>query len=402
MKDPNGTLLLILGVALVAPLIASTFPQLRVPALVFEIVLGILIGPQVLDLAAVTPPIELLSNLGLAALIFMAGFELDPDRLRGDPMSHAVGGWAMSIGLGLAVAGLLHVTGLIISELFLGLALTTTALGTLLPIARDAGVLPTRFGTHLLAVGSVGEFGPIIAVALVLSGASPTKAVESLIVFVVAAVLVLAWAARGRDSAVMRRAVELTLRSSGQVYVRLALLMVALLAWVAVELGLDFLLGAFTAGMIYRMFLQHAAKADVETVELKLEAVAFGYVIPIFFVVTGVTYDLDSLIHSTKALLMVPLFLLCFLFVRGIPVLLYRNVLPDPNHRTSLVFFSATALPLVVAITTLGVEAQQMRPSTAAALVGAGMISVILFPLVGLVFYRRAAPVDEPVEAAAV
>ena len=399
MKDANGTLLLILAVALVAPLIAASFPLLKVPALVLEILFGIIIGPQVLDLVAVTPPIELLANLGLASLIFMAGFELDPQRLKGEPMRLASLGWATSIVLGLGLALVFHLTGLVISQLFVGLALTTTALGTLLPILRDAGLLPTRLGTHVLAVGSIGEFGPIIAIALVLSGTSPTDAVQSLLVFVAVAILVFIWARRPGDGRI-RRAVGSTIRSSGQLYVRLALVLVALLAWVAAELGLDFLLGAFTAGMIYRLFLSSAGEEEVETVEVKLEAISFGYVIPIFFVVTGVTYDLDALLHSVKALVMVPLFLLSFLVVRGVPVLLYRKDLPDPNERRALVFFSATALPLVVAITTLGVEAQQMRASTAAALVGAGMISVIVFPLLGMASYRRSVPEREAVEPA--
>jgi Kef-type K+ transport system membrane component KefB len=390
VKDANGTLLLILAVALIAPLIAAAVPRLKVPALVLEILLGIIIGPQVLDLVAVTPPIELLANLGLASLIFMAGFELDPQRLKGEPMRLASLGWATSIVLGLGLALVFHLTGLVISQLFVGLALTTTALGTLLPIMRDAGLLPTKLGTHVLAVGSVGEFGPIIAIALVLSGSSPTQAAQSLLVFVAVAVLVFIWARRPTDGRI-RKAVGATIRSSGQVYVRLALLLVALLAWVAAELGLDFLLGAFTAGMIYRLFLSSAGEEEVETVEVKLEAISFGYVIPIFFVVTGITYDLDALLHSVKALVMVPLFLVSFLIVRGVPVRMYRKDLPDPHDRRALVFFSATALPLVVAITTLGVEAKQMRPSTAAALVGAGMVSVIVFPLLGMAAYRRSA-----------
>lgn len=394
MKDPDGTLLMILAVALIAPLIASTFPKLRVPALVLEIIFGIIIGPQVLDLVAVTQPIELLSNLGLAALIFMAGFELDPDRLRGEPMRLAGMGWASSIMLGFGLALVFHFTGLVISQLFVGLALTTTALGTLLPIMRDAGLLPTKLGTHVLAVGSVGEFGPIIAIALVLSGASPTTAVESLLAFVAVAILVFIWARRPGEGR-LRTAVGTTIRSSGQLYVRLALLMVAALTFVAARLGLDFLLGAFTAGMIYRLFLSGAGEKEIETVELKLEAVAFGYLIPIFFVVTGVTYDLHALTSSVKAMVMVPLFLVSFLVVRGLPVRLYRKELPEPSDRRALVFFSATALPLVVAITTIGVEAEQMRPSTAAALVGAGMISVILFPLLGMASYRRRARSDE-------
>lgn len=388
MENANGTLLLILLVALIAPLIAGAFPRLRVPALVLEILFGIIIGPQVLGWATITPPIELLANLGLATLIFMAGFELEPKRLKGEPMKLAGIGWAASIAIGFGLALAFHVTGLVISQLFVGLALTTTALGTLLPIMRDAGLLPTKLGTHVLAVGSVGEFGPIIAIAIVLSGASPTDAVESLLVFVAVAVVVFIWARRPTEGKV-RQVLRKTLRSSGQLYVRLALVLVALLAFIAAELGLDFLLGAFTAGMLYRLFLSGADEEEIETVEVKLEAVSFGYVIPIFFVVTGVTYDLEALTTSVKAMAMVPLFLVSFLVVRGLPVLLYRKELPDPNDRKALVFFSGTALPLVVAITTLGVEAGEMRPSTAAALVGAGMVSIVVCPLIGMSFLPK-------------
>ena len=123
--------------------------------------------------------------------------------------------------------------------------------------------------------------------------------------------------------------------------------------------------------------------------ESKLEALCLGYFIPIFFVVTGITFDLNALTSSPSAIAKVPLFLGLLLLVRGLPTVLYRKDLPIRSERMALAFFSATGLPLIVAITTIGVEADQMRTNTAAALVGAGMLSVVLYPLIGKVLLDR-------------
>ena len=187
-----------------------------------------------------------------------------------------------------------------------------------------------------------------------------------------------------------------TLRSSGQLYIRLAVVLIAVMAFVANELGLDFLLGAFTAGVLYRIFLLADADArEREIVESKLEAVTFGYLIPIFFVVTGVRFDLSSF-GTPTALLKIPLFLGLFLVVRGLPILLYRKVIPDRRERRALALLSATGLPLVVAITTIGVAAGQMRASTEAGLIAAAMLSVIIYPMIGMRLAPRATPGGHP------
>lgn len=390
LKEPSGTLFVILAIAFTAPLICNLAPWLRLPALVLEIAFGIIIGPDVLDLVELTEPIELLAEIGLAALIFLAGFELDPQRVRGAPMKLASGGWLMSIAIGLGAGAILQATGVIKSEVYVGLALTTTALGALLPILRDAGLLTSRFGTHVLAIGSVGEFGPIIAVAVVLSSAGAVRSTEALLVFAMLAVVAILVARRPLPPKV-QRAFGATLRTSAQLYVRLAALLIAALTLAAAELGLDVLLGAFTAGIVYRIIVMSGAgEHEVEQVESKLEALALGYLIPIFFVVTGIRFDLEALISSTSAMAKVPLFLGLLLLARGVPTVLYRRAVPDRFERRALAFFSATGLPLIVVITTIGVEAGQMRASTAAALVGAGMVSIIVFPLIGRALLERA------------
>lgn len=390
MKTPAGTLLVILTIAFVAPLATSLSPKLKVPALVLEIVFGIIVGPDVLDLVQITEPIRLLSEIGLATLIFLAGFEIDPARIKGKPIKLAVTGWGMSVALGLAFGFALQATGVIKSEVFVGLALTTTALGALLPILRDAGLLSTRFGLHMLAIGSVGEFGPIIAVALVLSGSSPTKSVVALVAFAILAVVGMVVASRAQPRKV-RSAFGATLRSSGQLYIRLAMLLIGALAYAASQLGLDVLLGAFTAGVLYRLFVTAGAEEEeAEVVESKLEALCLGYLVPIFFVVTGVGFDLHSLLASPSAMAKLPLFLVLLLVVRGAPIVLYRGEFESRAERLALALFSATGLPLIVAIAAIGVESDQMRANTAAALVGAGMLSVVLFPMIGRSILDRA------------
>jgi Kef-type K+ transport system membrane component KefB len=298
----------------------------------------------------------------------------------------------LSVVIAIAVAAVLLALNVIKAELYVAFALTTTALGTLLPILHDEGLLPTPFGAHVLAIGSVGEFLPIIAIALLLGGTDTGEATIALIAFAVIAVVAVAYAARTPSPSHLRRQLGRTLRSSGQLYIRLALLSIAFLTFLASELGLDMLLGAFIAGIVYRLYTGAGApEEELEVMETKLEAVSFGYVVPIFFVVTGVKFDLSALATPT-AMLKIPLFVLALLLVRGIPVLLYRKDIPDRRSLLSLALLSATGLPLIVAITTIGVSAGQMRSSTAAALVGAGMISVILFPLFGMSLAPDEAP----------
>ena len=272
-ESPAGSLLLILAAAFLAPLISSRFPKLHLPALVFEILLGMLIGPEVLGLVKVTPPIELLAEIGLATLIFLAGFELEFERVKGRPMKLALSGWFLSVVIALGVTAVLLALNIVQAEMYVAFALTTTALGTLLPILHDEGLLPTPFGAHVLAIGSVGEFLPIIAIALLLGGTDTGEATVALIAFAVIAAVAVAYAARTPHPSHLRQQLGRTLRSSGQLYIRLALLTIAFLTFLASELSLDMLLGAFIAGVVYRLYTGAGApEEELEVMETKLEA----------------------------------------------------------------------------------------------------------------------------------
>jgi Kef-type K+ transport system membrane component KefB len=372
-------------IAVLAPFGSELFRR-RVPAVVLELVGGILVGQDVLGIAESTPVIETLSEIGLCFLFFMAGYEIEFRRIRGHPMNLAVYGWFMSLGLAIVVAAFLVIEGFALSTLLISLALTTTALGTLLPMLGDAGETQTRFGNYVLAIGAAGEFLPIVAIALLLTSDAPLHTALLLVAFVLLAVAAVAVAVRPQPPRVLA-VLQRNLHTSSQLPVRVTVLIIVLLVWVASELGLDILLGAFVAGVVVRT---GNTTGEAEIIEHKLTAVGFGLLIPIFFVVSGMDFDLDAFIENPSTLLRVPLFLALFLVVRGVPVLaLYRRAMVG-RDRLAAALLAATGLPLVVAITSIGLDTDRMKPENAAALVGAAILSVLLFPLIGLGLRRRA------------
>lgn len=415
------TLVLVVTIAALSPFISDASKRwLRLPGVVVEILLGIIIGPHVLGWAHLNEIISVLAELGLVFLIFLAGFEIDLPQVKGRPVKLAVVGWLVSLVLGTAVAVALFATGVTVSIRFVAIALTTTAIGTLLPILGDAGVLPTRFGTYVLAGGAMGELGPIVAISIALTSDKPGRTTLIIAAFAAIAVAAAMLATRPAPPRAVRL-ITTTLHSSAQLGVRLAVLLCVLLVWIANRFDLDVLLGAFAAGMIARIFLvsQSDAVADAlddeglagqlepgairhvnhrHEVQTRLESLGFGFFIPLFFVISGVKFDLAALGHP-GTLAKVPMFLALFLVVRGLPALLYRHDLPRQSVKALGVLQSA-GLPLLVVITGLGVESGQMRSDNAAALVGAGLMSVIIFPIVGLAFQAKA-PTDEEHAAAA-
>ncbi len=387
MIDVHETdFLAITVVAAVAALTVAVLPRhFAPPVVVLELLLGILIGPDVLDFAQNDGFTTFFSNLGLGMLFFFAGYEIDFERIRGRPLMLAGLGWLVSVALAYGIGGVLAAAGIVLSLLYTGSAMATTAIGTLIPVLRDVGEMPTKFGTYLLAAGAAGEFLPILLVTLILSGQNPAHESLILLAFIALAVAVAVISVRslGRGW----QLVERTLETSSQAAIRVFVVLVFGLAALASELGLDILLGGFAAGIITRLAVRGR---EVEVLESKLTAVGFGFLIPFFFVTSGVDFDLDSLLSSAGALLKVPLFLALFLIVRGAPaLLLYRGVFAA-RERVALAFFLATELPLVVAITTIAVEQGHMRSSTAAALVGAAILSTLIYPFVGLALRRGA------------
>ena len=383
--DPESFLMIVVVSAVAGTIAAIAAGRgLLIPAVVVELMLGIVIGPELLDLAQVDDFTQFFSNLGLGMLFFFAGYEIDLRRIRGQPLRLAAMGWGLSLALAYGVGGILAAAGIVLSLVYTGSALATTAIGTLIPILRDSGELKSRFGTFLLAAGAVGEFGPIMLLTLALSSQAPLHEALILAAFVTLAVVVALLAVRSSSRSIPL--FEATLEKSSQLGVRWTVVLVFALVLIADDLGLDLLLGGFAAGLIAREMMR---EREVEVFDSKLTAVAFGFFVPFFFVVSGMGLDVASLFESVGALLKLPLFLALFLLVRGLPaLLLYREALPELRDRLSLAFFSSTQLPLVLAITTVATQTGHMRTSTAAALISAAALSTLIFPLMGLKFRR--------------
>ena len=377
--NPN-TFLAIVGAAAVSGTIAAILVGrgIVVPVVVIELVAGVLIGPHVAGLV----PNEFVSffrDLGLGLLFFFAGYEIDLRRIEGEPARLALIGWAISLLIAYSIGGLLALGGVVLSLVYTGSALATTAIGTLIPMLSDSGELSTTFGTYLLAAGAVGEFGPIMLLTLVLSTQSVLRQSLILLAFVALAVTVAVLTVR--SAARTLPLFERTLESSSQLMVRWIVVLVFALALLAYHLGLDLLLGGFAAGIITREMLK---TKEIPAFDSKLTAVSFGVFVPFFFIVSGMNLDVSAIFASASGVLKTLMFFVLCLVVRGTPGLLLYRRLFDRRHQVAMALFSSTQLPLVLAITTLAVSSGHMRPSTAAALVGGAVLSTLVYPILGL------------------
>jgi Kef-type K+ transport system membrane component KefB len=374
------TLLVIAFIAAMAPLLVGLFPRLHLPQVVVLLVGGVLVGPHLLgwgDPVVVEPFV----NLGLGFLFLLAGYELDFGALRAKPGRLAIAGWTVSLALAMGVVGALEASGFVRAFVPVSLALTTTAFGILLPILRENGILSRPLGPQVVAAGAVGELFPIVAIAIFLGSNGEFVGLASLVVVGVFAML-LSFAprmVRGRRSEAVILSGE---NATTQTTLRWTILLLLLLLVVAETFGLDVVLGAFLAGGVLRRW----APGDTHQLEAKLDAVGYGFFIPIFFVAAGMSLDLPSVVHSPSR---VVVFFLLMLLVRGVPALLvYRHALPL-RGRFEMTLLTATALPLLVALSQIGLANGTMLPENAAALVGAGMLSVLVFPAIALSIDRR-------------
>jgi Kef-type K+ transport system membrane component KefB len=384
VPEPDlGSLVLIFCAAAIATIVSQLSPRLLLPTVVVEIALGILIGPQVLDIANVDPYIVFLSDFGLVVLFFLAGIEVIHNDVPRRLLARGTTGWGISLALGAAAGFALEAAGVGASGWILAVALATTALGTLVPILSDAGVLRSPLGQNTLGSAVAGEFWPIVAISLFLTGAHATVASIVLLIGFGLIVAGAAGIALHFQPPRILMIVRETVNKSGQLAVRLSVALLALLVFLASELDFDFVLGAFAAGLVIGLVTRGEMG---EQVLPRIAAIGYGFLIPVFFIVTGIQFDLDALLTGA-GLALCALFLGLLLVTRGSSALLSVREL-GARRTTSLALFSATGLPLIVAVIEVAEERGEIATDVAAALVGAGMASVLLFPLLGLLVSR--------------
>jgi Kef-type K+ transport system membrane component KefB len=383
MDEPSFSgLLLVVSVAFAAPFLLGLFPSVRLPAVVLEIVAGIAIGPAGLGWVEIDETISVLSTIGVVFLLFLAGLEVDFDRLRGRLLRVAGGGWLVSFALAVATGLILKSSGLAQTPLLVAVILSATSLGVIVPVLKDAGEIDSAFGQLVVAAGSIADFGAIILLSVLFAGEGGTGSTLVLIGAMIALAVAVFFAVQGAERS---RRVGDDLRrlqdTTAQIRVRGAIVLLIAFAAVAEELGLEVILGAFAAGAVLRL----ADRDEVMThpdFRLKLEAVGFGVFIPVFFVASGIRFDLDALLDDPSNLAMVPAFLAALLVVRGVPALLYRPLI-GARRAAVAGLFQATSLPFVVTATAIGRELDLIGGAESAELIAAGLLSVLVFPLAG-------------------
>ncbi len=382
------SLLVVMAIAFGAPLLLGLFPRVQLPSVVLEIVAGIVAGPSLLGIAKVDQSLEVVALLGLAFVLFLAGLEIEFEKLRG-PLLRLTGlGFALSFAIALVISFGLQAGGLVDTPLLVAIILCATSLGVLVPVLKDAGEIASTFGQLIIAAASIADFGAIILLTVFFSGEGGTGSTLLLLggLFALAAgVLVVV---RGAERSMRIRDDLVRLQdTTAQIRVRAALVLLVGFAALAEQLGLEAILGAFIAGAIVSLADRDQVMTHPEF-RRKLEAIGFGFFIPVFFVTSGVRFDLDALTASASNLLMVPVFLAALLAARGLPAVVYRHAL-DARHTAIAGLMQATSLPFIVAATAIGRGLGLIDAAASAALIGAGLLSVMLFPLGGLLLLRR-------------
>ncbi len=383
-----SNLLAVAGMAFAAPLVLGFFPRVRLPAVILEIVAGIALGPSGLDWIHPDLPVQVLALLGLAFLLFLAGLEVELENLRGRVLRVAGAGFALSLALAVAVGVALHAAGQVKSPLFVAIVLTATSLGLVIPVLKDAEQSATPFGQLVVTGSTIADFTAVILLSLLFSGESTgvgTKLVLLGAFALLLAVVGLSVARAGRSmrlSAVLLRLQDTT----AQIRVRGAVLLLIGITVLAERFGLETILGAFMAGVILRMVDRDAMMTHPHF-RTKLEGIGFGFLVPVFFVTSGLQFDLSALFASASTILRIPLFLVALLVVRGLPAWLYRRQM-TPRQTVAAGLLQATSLPFIVAAARIGVALGEVTQATAAALIAAGLLSVLLFPVVSVSFLR--------------
>jgi len=380
----------VLGAATAAPLLVDLLPLPKLPPIVSEIVAGILIGPVVLDLVDNTAPLAVFSSIGLVFLFFLAGLEIAFDA-RDDRHLALVGlAFLVSLGLALVVALLFDAVELVGAPLLVAIILAATSFGIVVAILKDAGQTGTPFGQLVIAGASIADFATVILLSLFFSssGASFETTLVLLLLFLGVVVVVGLVLAGARGSEQLKRTVARLQRTSAQISVRIAFLLLVLLVYMSEEFGLEVVLGAFLAGAMVSLLDRENAVRDTGLAE-KLEGIGFGVFIPIFFVASGVSLDLDALFSAFDTIVLVPLTVIALLLVRGVPALIYGRFVPR-RQALSAGLLQATSLSFVVAATQIGVEIGKLEPAAAAGLVTGGVISVLIFPALALKLLRPA------------
>jgi Kef-type K+ transport system membrane component KefB len=392
----NG-LLIISVIAVAAPILAASVKRVKLPSAVVEIVAGIIVGPSVLAWVKINQPVNVVALLGLAFLLFLAGLEIDLRATTPQQLRAPLAGFAGSLMLGAVAGAAFHAVGWVRDPFFLAITLASTSLGLVVPILADAGLSETVLGQLITAGATAGEFGAITLLTLFFSETKGGTASDIVTVGIFGAVVAAVGVTLGRAGQNIRLDAFLTRLQDTTAEIRVRIAVALLIGFVALaaKAGLQTILGAFLAGVVLNLVDRDTASHPV--FRSKLDGLGYGFLIPVFFVSSGVAFDLGALTHSPSALARIPLFLFALLIARGAPAALYARAV-GRRGAVAAGFLQATSLPVIVTAASIGVANRIVAPVTASALVAAGLMSVLAFPLIALGVIRAGRPQPQPLK----
>jgi Kef-type K+ transport system membrane component KefB len=387
-------LLIVVAVAAAVPFVLGLFPRLPLPAPVLELVAGIVLGPAVLNVVQPDTTVLALSMIGLGFLLFLAGLEIDIQHFRGQRAKQAGLGLAGTVVLAAIVGELLFMAGLVESALLIGITLVASTVGLVAPILKDAGVVDRPVGQLTIAGASIGEVSAVVLLSLFFSQESTGLGVRLVLLLGLVALVALVVVTTLHAEHRMRidQVVSMLADTSAQLRVRLSMLLVVGLSALALHLGFEAILGAFFAGGVLRLVDPDAERTHPQF-HVKIEGLGYGFLVPVFFVTSGIQFNLGALFADAGTLLRVPIFLAALLVVRGLPAVVYRASGLVGAEVFASGLLQATSLTLIVAATTIGVQLHAILPANGAALVAAGLLSVVIFPAMALPLLRASASI---------
>ncbi len=379
--------LVVAAIAFLAPLLLGLLPRAPVPAVVLELAGGILVGPSALGWADIDAPVRTLSLLGLAFLLLLAGLEVDFDRLRGRVLELAVLGFLLSFGIALAVGLAFDAAGLVKSPLLLAIMLSATSLGVVIPVLKDAGESGSQLGQLVLAGATIADVATIVLLSLFFSaesGSTTSRAVLLGLFVVLAGAVGLALYGAERSRQITAALLRLQ-DTTAQIRVRGAFLLLAGFVVLADRFGIESILGAFIAGAVLKL-VDRDRMMTHPFFHRKLEAAGYGVFVPFFFVTAGIQLDLGAL-GNGSTLARVPLFVAALLAVRALPALVYRGT-AGTRGAVAAGLLQATTLGFLVVAGRIGMDLGLLSAANGAALVAAGLVSVLVFPSAALSVLR--------------
>lgn len=390
-------LAVVLTIAFLAPLCLGMVPELRVPAVVLEIVAGIVVGPSGFGWVEVDRTVAVFSTVGLVVLLFLAGIGIELERLRGRLLWLSIAGFGASVALGLAAAAAITATGVGEAMLLIGITLTGTSLAVIIPVLKDSGEASTALGQAIVAGSTITGFGAVLLLSLLFTqSARPATQILMIVLFagcLAVTGLGIAEADHWRRLATTLQRLEDT---SAQIRVRGTFLIIAAFVLLGERLGVEVVLGAFLAGLMVGM-VDRDRHATHPHYRLKLDGIGYGVFIPVYFVASGLRFDLNALVDRPSAFAKVPVFLAALLVTRGLPAAVFWPMI-GTRRAIGAALLQATSLPFIVLATQIGVSSGRMASGTAAAFVAAGLISVMVFPAAALMVLGQADAAREPAQ----